>query len=117
MRSHIPVEATTRRTLQRGGGRGYSCSNDAGTAGGAGGDPQVAPRQLTGRRGGRRRRRTGERLRPVGISQRRDADRWWGAKWRNTSPTATGAAAPETAASTEVANDAHGHDHPESLVL
>ena len=29
-------------------------SNDAGTAGGAGGDPQVAPRQLTGRRGGRR---------------------------------------------------------------
>ena len=54
MRSPIPVEATTRRTLQRGGGRGYSCSNDAGTAGGAGGDPQVAPRQLTGRRGGRR---------------------------------------------------------------
>ena len=33
----------------------------------------------------------------------------------STSPTAKGAAAAETAAFTQAAKDAHGHDHPESL--
>ena len=48
----------------------------------------------------------------IGITRGRDmSTEMGGAKWHSTSPTAKGAAAAETTASTQAAKDAHGHDH------